>query len=200
MGLSVDLGETSAPASLAVITSSSGVVTGLSPVCRVRRSESAEYLDFSDDTFKASGWTTKTTAMTEAETGVYLVTGGIDISAITNLSSTTSLIFEYQFVHLTNTFVSTDLVSLEGHKSDLAANLTAINNNGTAIAGVATNVTLVKKVNVNRAEIDFTVSPRTLKIYDDDDTTVLLTHNLETNVGEDVTTQAGVQTKRSKGV
>lgn len=55
---------------------------------RVRRQSDGLYLDWNDDTFKASGWTTLNQILTEVDAtnspGLYLVTGGLDTSAITN--------------------------------------------------------------------------------------------------------------------
>lgn len=61
--------------------------TGLGDVVvNVRRRSNGNYLDWSDDTFKAAGWTTKNGAMAEiGSTGQYELT--LDLSVITNLTA-----------------------------------------------------------------------------------------------------------------
>lgn len=59
------------PLFLTVSKSSTGGVTGLSPVVELRRTSDGYYLDFSDSVFKASGWTTKQGLLTEIGGGCY---------------------------------------------------------------------------------------------------------------------------------
>ncbi len=59
----------------------------------------------------------------------------------------------------------------------------------------APDLSLLKKVLLNRYEVDFTSQEAVL--YDDDGTTVLQRWDLDTDGGENVTTSTGVQTKRS---
>lgn len=59
-------GETAYPLSLAVSDNGSGGVTGLTPTLEIRDGSTAgSYLDFNDNTFKTSAWTTKTANLTE---------------------------------------------------------------------------------------------------------------------------------------
>ncbi len=56
-----------------------GGITGLSPVVAIRDTSTVGlYLDFSDLTFKTSGWTTRQAAMTEVGDGRYFLAGGAD--------------------------------------------------------------------------------------------------------------------------
>lgn len=68
---------------------------GLTAVVAIRDGDDpTSYLDFSDDTFKTSGWTTKQAAMTDLGGGHYNV--ALDLSAMTNLPATTDqLVAEY---------------------------------------------------------------------------------------------------------
>jgi hypothetical protein len=64
-------------------------LTGLTSIyVRIRRVSDGYYLDWNDDTFKNTGWTTLDQITTEVDgtnfPGLYKVTGGFDTSAITN--------------------------------------------------------------------------------------------------------------------
>lgn len=64
-------------------------LTGLTSIyVRIRRISDGYYLDWNDDTFKNTGWTTLDQITTEVDStnfpGLYKVTGGFDTSAITN--------------------------------------------------------------------------------------------------------------------
>lgn len=76
--------ESALPFSIAI--SSGGGVTGLTVVASIRNTSTTNsYLDFNDATFKTTGWTNKTAAMSEVGGGVY--TSTVDIASITNLPS-----------------------------------------------------------------------------------------------------------------
>lgn len=64
-------------------------LTGLTSIyVRIRRVSNGDYLDWNDDTFKSTGWTTLNQICTEVDAtnfpGLYKVSGGWDTSAITN--------------------------------------------------------------------------------------------------------------------
>lgn len=80
---------TNVPISLSV-SDSSGGVTGLTCVVAIRDGATTNsYLDFDDDTFKTSGWTTRQASLADIGGGFYALSGGLDISAITNLPAST---------------------------------------------------------------------------------------------------------------
>ena len=55
------------------------------------------YLDFNDSTFKLGGWATKQETLTNIGSGFYVLSGGLNIGGMTNLSGTTNhLIVEYE--------------------------------------------------------------------------------------------------------
>lgn len=91
--------ESAAPIELQV--DANGGATGLTVVAAVRDAQTANsWLDFADLTFKTAGWTTRQTSLTEVSAGnapgAYRLTGGLDISSITNLpAATDNLIVEY---------------------------------------------------------------------------------------------------------
>ena len=59
------------PLFLTVSKAGLGGITGLSPTVQLRRSSDGYYLDFSDSTFKASGWVTRYATMTDLGDGDY---------------------------------------------------------------------------------------------------------------------------------
>ena len=92
--------EVAAPLEIQV-NDNSGGVTGLTVLVAVRDAQTANsWLDFSDLTFKTSGWTTRQAAVAEVSAGnapgVYRLTSGLNVGGITNLPSTTfNFILEY---------------------------------------------------------------------------------------------------------
>ncbi len=58
-----------------ILDTSGDHVTGQTPTIAIKKASNAYWLDFSDSTFKNSGWTSKTTALTEdATNGIYYYT------------------------------------------------------------------------------------------------------------------------------
>ncbi len=80
----VNLTDTGVPLNIAV--DDSGGVAGLTITAQIRDAgDSSSYFDFSDSTFKTSGWVMKTATLTEYGSGFYGTT--LDISSITNFPS-----------------------------------------------------------------------------------------------------------------
>ena len=78
--------DTNVPVTLVV--NQNGGVTGLTAVITVRDGSTTDsYLDFGDapPTFKTSGWITKTAALADIGNGVYALSGGLDVSAMSGL-------------------------------------------------------------------------------------------------------------------
>lgn len=219
--------DTSVPVTLSLSASSVGPVTGETCTVAVRDgSTSDSYLDFADSTFKIAGWVTKRAALTEIEAGLYELTGGLDIAAMTNLPPTTHhLILEHQIGAPVVTVAHDALVlgvydpAAPGDAMSLVPD--AVNAStlaASAAAEISTKVwdeplpgahaagsagalvpiiDYIRKLTGNRLEINLTTQK--LVLYDDDGTTVLQQWALETDAGPPldlVITQPGVQTKR----
>ncbi len=80
------------PIQVYIVDAAGQSLTGLTDLyVRVRRFSDGFYLDWNDDTFKSSGWTTLDQLLSEVDAtnlpGVYEVSGGFDTSAITNPSA-----------------------------------------------------------------------------------------------------------------
>ena len=92
MSLIVDRAETEVPLSLS-LTEGGGAVLGATVLVAIRDSKTQDsYLDFNDLTFKTVGWTTREASVAELANGFYSVSGGLDLTAITNLPVTTNLL------------------------------------------------------------------------------------------------------------
>lgn len=98
--------ETALPVYLVV--SSSGGLTGLTTTLELRDSSNpASYLDFSDLTFKTSGWVTKALSLTDQAAGLY--SGTLNVIGITNLP-TADLLLEYHVAGLVSTTTLSNLI------------------------------------------------------------------------------------------
>lgn len=86
--------NTQAPFNLTIDQEGVGGVTGKVPTIAFRRATTLNsYLDWSDLSFKTSGWTTKYATMTEVERGHY--TSFVDLSTIAGISVGSIISVEY---------------------------------------------------------------------------------------------------------
>ena len=109
------------PLTLAV-NGQSGPETGLTTVVAIRDTLSGWYLDFSDQTFKGAGWTTKKAAMVELGNGFY--SRNVDLTAITNLnSSTRHLGIEYEVTTLGKQSIVAETITLQDSLYDIPSAL-----------------------------------------------------------------------------
>ena len=91
--IQVERTESQVPIDL-VVTDRRGGISGLTVVVQIRDGRTTNsYLDFNDDTFKTSGWTTKQVSLADIGDGFYTLSGGLDLSAITNLPASTHYLF-----------------------------------------------------------------------------------------------------------
>lgn len=113
--MKAQVGETAVPIEIR-LSVGGAAQTGQTVTAAIRRLADGFFLDFDDDTFKATGWTTKTTALTENVTeaelaGVYQVAW--DSSAIILSPGEYSVEFYWtenaQFVSEVLEFVNTNL-------------------------------------------------------------------------------------------
>lgn len=128
------------PLTLAV-NGQSGPETGLTTVVAIRDTLSGWYLDFSDQTFKAAGWTTKKAAMTELGNGFY--NRDLDLTLITNLnSSTRHLGIEYEVTTIGKQSIVAENITLRDSLYDIPTTLL-----GRIIDGSITFQTILARVN-----------------------------------------------------
>lgn len=119
--LTAELTDASVPA---VLTIASGTNTGLSPTLAVRDpGTSGAYLDFNDNTFKTSAWTTRQQSMTEVSAsnspGRYEVT--LNINAWSSLTSGVNHVaLEYEVTVDSVLTQATDTMLLVNHAYDVA--------------------------------------------------------------------------------
>ena len=177
VGIQVDKALTSVPLFLTIEREGVGGVTGQSPTVALRDATTLNrYLDFADDTFKTSGWTTKYAALDEIERGHYQK--AIDPSALP-IEPLDVLVAEY---HVDD---GSDVV---GDASDLLI-----------VVQIQESVWFARKAITNRME-EFAGSPGQLILWDDDGVTPLMSWQLRDGTGGAVQLAVGAPAKRSAGV
>lgn len=167
--------ETAVPLDLVV----SDGTTGLTVVVQIRDGKTTNsYLDFSTNGFTTTP-VTKTASLTEVGGGIYSLSGGLDLSAITNLPSTTNRLIAEFLITGSLTGTAIDVISLRADVFDLAKAilLRAVSTveplaNERTLAGAIEK--LVNRIRVNGAN---------LEIFEADDTTVSWSQTLTTNPG-----------------
>lgn len=175
MSSQVDPNETALPLELNVSVLGVGGLTGLQPTVAVRNITAgfpSKYLDWSDGTFKTSGWATKYAVMTEIERGTYQLTlnvAGFYFTALTKLSA------EY---HVTSDLGTGD----DAEVFDILASGSA-------------DLALLRKALTNRME-EVGGNPGQLTLYDDDATTPLRRWPLTDVAGGPITSTPGTPARR----
>jgi len=100
-------------------------VTGLK--LRISRVSDDYILDWNDDTFKASGWTTIEQTLSEVDTtnlpGLYKLSGGLDTSAITNMASEDTLLAHVEEDPATNLIIANTIELNVGNWADDIASI-----------------------------------------------------------------------------
>lgn len=106
----IDVSRQAIDVPLVMSVDSSGGVAGLDVTVEIRDTvNSAAYLDFSDNTFKTSGWVQKALTLNDLTGGFY--SNQLNLNAITNMPSSNHLVAEYS-VAGSVTGISTSLLSL----------------------------------------------------------------------------------------
>ena len=106
--------ETDVPLTVAV-TKNSGGIPGLTVVAQVRDGDTVDsFLDFADNTFKTAGWTTKQAPLADRGDGFYDLSGGLDLSALTNLPAATDVLLAEYFISGSRSGIAIDQVILAG--------------------------------------------------------------------------------------
>ncbi len=188
--------DTNVPVNLQV--DKGGGVTGLTAVVAVRDGATINsYLDFNDDTFKISGWTTRQASMAEIADGVYALSGGLDVSAITNLpAATRHLILEFD-VSGTEDGNAIDVIELLVSAYDIPNDVWSKDISGYSAPDAGRILDRIRVYLTNRTVLD--IPNQRAIVYEDNGTTVAQRWDLETNTGPPdlVTAPAGTPAKRS---
>jgi hypothetical protein len=170
-----------------VVTRRQGGITGLTVAVRIRDGRTTNsYLDFSDDTFKTSGWSAQTASLTDIGDGFYSLSSGLDLSAITNLPAATHyLVAEY----LVNGSVAGSAMTEILMRRDVYDLALSLLQRSIADAETLPNFRslggAIQKL-VNRVRIDATQ----LEVYEADDSTVSATQTLTTDANADPIVEA----------
>ena len=167
------------PLDLTIEQEDVGGVVGKSPTVRVRDATTTNsYLDFSDNTFKTSGWATQNASMSEVGRGHY--TRSLDLSLITALVLGNVMVAEY--------FVD-DGGDVVGEDHDVI------------VIGKETlfNYTIVRKAITNRQE-EFSGTPGRIILFEDNGVTKALEQELRDEGGGGIVTTIGSPAKRSADI
>jgi len=172
--ISVRASDTALPLVLTINQEGIGGITGKSPTVAIRQISTGYYLDWADDTFKVSGWTTKYAVLSELERGHYQRL--LDITAIS--SSANSVLAAEFYV-------------------DDGAGVSGVDHDLLIITDDTDNISLLRKHTTNRLE-HASGDPGSLTLYDDDDTTPIRTWSLTDENGDEVFPTVGAPAKRGK--
>ena len=167
------------PLELTIEQEGVGGVTGKSPTVRLRDATTTNsYLDFSDNTFKTFGWTTKNASMLEVGRGHY--TRSLDLGLITSLVLGNVMVAEY---------IVDDGGDVVGEDHDLIA------------IGKETifNYTIVRKAVTNRQE-EFGGTPGRLILFEDNGVSKALEQELRDEAGGGIVTTIGSPAKRTSNI
>jgi len=177
-----------------LLVDQSGGVPGLTVVVAVRDATSADsYLDWADMTFKAAGWVARQVALVDIGEGVYRLSAGLDLTALTNLPAAThDLILEYDVTGAI-TARATEQVTLVQSLYDLWARDLA----GLSAPAAGRILDRIRVYLTNRTEVD--VANQKLVVFEDDGLTVAQQWDLETALGPPDLVKAprGTAAKRS---
>lgn len=203
------LGDTSVPLRLTVNEIDTGGVNGLTSIVAVRRVVDGFYLDFNDNTFKSSAWTTRQQTMTQPSTsnspGVYQLIWNSSLS----VSALGDYVAEYQITTVGSEQVASDNVAFV---SDIKAVVDAILVDTNEMQGkLPTNnimgssvkddqdtvIKLIKQFFVNKLELS-DGDVENWVIFDDDDVTPLLKSNVTDKNGGAITSQLTVPANHSR--
>lgn len=173
--IEVEQSEVGLPLVLTVEKLGSGGLTGLVPTVALRDGSTlGRYLDWADNVFKTSGWTVKYAPMSEVESGHYQLT--LNVSSL-SLPLGFRMIAEYHV----------ESPEAVGDASDLFL-----------VTNKRATLELLRKIAKNRQE-EVSGNPGKLRVYDDDDASVLVEYDLRDELGGAVTSVRGTPARRSKG-
>jgi len=156
-----------------------GGVAGISPLPTVRLRDplvSGSYYDFGDNTFKTIGWLLQSAPLADVGGGHY--SRSLNVSTFP-LGSGATFIAEY--------------------KVDDGAAIKGVDSEMFLISALRPEATLLRKYHTNKMH-EASGLPGTLQLYDDDDATVLRTHQLRDESGGAIAPTVLTPARRSKGV
>lgn len=168
-----DTSATSVPLNL-TISGTTGGITGLVPTVAVRDASTLNsYLDWDDNTFKTSGWTTKNAVMSEIGGGHYQRSlSMVDISAVAGS-------------YFTAEYKVDDGGSIKGADEDVIY-----------VTSLHSDMALLRRLAFNRLE-ETPGNPGTLILYADDATTPLKTWSTRDYLGGATVGEPGAPARRS---
>lgn len=170
--ITADVASTSVPLPFLVTLNGVGQ-TGQAPTVALRRASGLNsYLDWSDNTFKTSGWTTKYATMSEVERGHYQKT--VSMVAIAAAAG--------------------DYFSVEYHV-DNGSTVVGDENDTLRVTAVASEVTMVRQLGYNKLILTPGL-PGILDLYNDAGTLIIKTANLYDYLGGAIVGAAGAPTTR----
>lgn len=160
-----------APLQLTVTEDGAGV-EALAPIVALRDTATGSYFDFADGTFKTIGWTLRDAPMSDLGRGRY--ERSLAVAATPALAPGMLLVAEFRADH-------------DGRPGDDAELV--------AISATEDAVTLLRKLATNRLE-ETSGNPGTLRLFDDDASTVLKTWPLRDESGGPVAASVGAPARR----
>jgi hypothetical protein len=172
----IEYSSTKAPLDLTIHREGLGGVTGQSPTVALRDAGTVDrYLDWFDNAFKTTGWTTKYNSMLEVERGHYQRL--VDLSLLTP-AVTPGMVLAAEF-RVNNG------VDVIGDALDLLI-----------LVNTATDLALLRKLATNRLE-EYPGNPGQLILFDDDAVTPLRTWQLRDASGGPIVSTVGAPARRT---
>lgn len=154
-----------------------GGVTGVVPTVSVRDASTTDrYFDWIDSTFKTSGWGLRDAPMGEVGRGVYQKSLPVSPTA----AFTIGMILVAEYVVTAPNVLGTDVELFQ-------------------IVRLQRDVSITRKYTTNRL-VELSGTPGTIIAYDDDDVTVLYTHQLRDEFGGSVLPALGTPAQRTRGI
>lgn len=170
--LTVEAADT-IPLTLTVTKAGVGGVTGLAPTVALRDGQTTNsYIDWADDTFKTSGWTTREALLTEIGDGHYQKQLNLP-----NISAAAG-----------------DIYAAEYKVDDVAAK--GVDSERIFVVTQRDDITLLRKMVTNKL-IETAGTPGQLVLYDDDGVTPLKTWQLRDGTGAGTQLAVGAPARRS---
>ena len=160
------------PLCLGLVREGVGGITGKSPTVALRNVVTGQYLDWGDNTFKFSGWTLRRASMADQDNG------------------------NYQRIYTPAGVVAGDILLAEFHVDD-----------GVGVAGEASDMLVFVKTGQNSELLRKALTnrmweaggaPGHLTLFDDDDSTPLLSWQLRDERNGGIAESVGTPSRRSK--